>query len=122
MSDDDDLRVDMRKLAPAQQEALRMRVMGAINDGMSPTEAVRVFGVSPDSIRNWRLRQETARVQGLRSRTPVRTPAEHTTIAPAQNQALSQALLAYAPHPLGLRATFWTAVKVAALVQQLFGT
>lgn len=26
MSDDDDLRVDMRKLAPAQQEALRMRV------------------------------------------------------------------------------------------------
>ena len=48
MSDDDDLRVDMRKLAPAQQEALRMRVMGAINDGMSPTEAVRVFGVSPE--------------------------------------------------------------------------
>ncbi|HLS00892.1 MAG TPA: hypothetical protein VK054_02765 [Beutenbergiaceae bacterium] len=25
MSDDDDLRMDMRKLAPAQQEALRMR-------------------------------------------------------------------------------------------------
>ena len=58
MSDDDDLRVDMRKLAPAQQEALRMRVMGAINDGMSTAEAVRVFGISSDSIHNWCRRQE----------------------------------------------------------------
>lgn len=122
MSDDDDLRVDMRKLAPAQQEALRMRVMGAINDGMSPTEAVRVFGVSPDSIRNWRRRQETDRVQGLRSGRPGRKPGEHTKLTPAQEQALAQALLVYEPHQLGLGGTLWTAVKVAALVQQLFGT
>ena len=73
MSDDDDLRVDMRKLAPAQQEALRMRVMGAINDGMPPAEAVRVFGVRWDSIHNWR-RQETDGTQGLCSGRPSRKP------------------------------------------------
>ena len=122
MSDDDDLRVDMRKLAPAQQEALRMRVMGAINDGMSPTEAVRVFGVSPDSIHNWRRRQETDGTQGLRSGRPGRKPGEHTKLTPAQEQALAQALLVYEPQELGLGGTLWTALKVAALVQQLFGT
>ena len=66
MSDDDDLRVDMRKLAPAQQEALRMRVMAAINDGMPSTEAVRVFGVNLGSIRNERRRQGAVSVCGCR--------------------------------------------------------
>jgi len=122
MSDDDDLRVDMRKLAPAQQEALRMRVMGAVNDGMSPAEAVRVFGVSPDSIRNWRRRQEADRAQGLRSGRPGRKPGEHTKLTPAQEQALAQALLEYEPQELGLGGTLWTAAKVAALVRRLFDT
>jgi len=66
MSDDDDLRVDMRELAPAQQEALRMRVMAAINGGMPSTEAVRVFGVNLGSIRNGRRRQGVVSVCGCR--------------------------------------------------------
>ncbi len=99
-----------------------MRVMGAVNDGMGPAEAVRVFGVSPDSIRNWRRRQEADRAQGLRSGRPGRKPGEHTKLTPAQEQALAQALLEYEPQELGLGGTLWTAVKVAALVQQLFGT
>lgn len=56
MSDNDDLCMDMRKLAPAQREALWMRVMGAINDGMGPTETMHVFGIGLDSIHNWRRR------------------------------------------------------------------
>src|SRR5690625_4289564 len=108
MSDDDDLRVDMRKLSPAQQEALRMRVMGAINDGMDPAQAVHVFGVSPDSIRNWRRRQEADPAQGLRSGRPGRQPGERTKLTPEQEQALARALLEHEPQELGLGGALWT--------------
>lgn len=57
---------------------------GAINDGMSPAEAVRVFGVSPDSIHNWRRRQETEGTEGLRSGRPGRKTGERTKLIPAQ--------------------------------------
>ena len=89
---------------------------------MSPAEAVRVFGVSPDSIHNWRHRQETEGTQGLRSGRPGRKPGERTKLTPAQEQALTRALVEYEPHQLGVGSTLWTATKVAALVQQLFGT
>lgn len=39
-----------------KQEALRMRVMAALGEGMSAAEAVRMFGVSQNSIRNWKAR------------------------------------------------------------------
>ena len=89
---------------------------------MSPTEAVRVFGVSLDSIHNWRRRQETEGTQGLRSGRPGRKPGERTKLTPDQEQALARALVEYEPHQLGVGGTLWTAVKVAAVVQDLFGT
>ncbi|MBB0228007.1 helix-turn-helix domain-containing protein [Streptomyces calidiresistens] len=50
----DDLTGDMRRLSPAQQEAVRMRVMAAIDAGLPVVEAARVFGVSTKSIGRWR--------------------------------------------------------------------
>ncbi|MGW8437811.1 helix-turn-helix domain-containing protein [Nocardiopsis sp. NPDC055879] len=103
MSDDNDLRVDMRKLTLVQQEALR-------------TEAVRVFGISLDSIHNWHRRQETEGTQGLRAGRPGRKPGERTKLTPDQEQALARALVEYEPHQLGVGGTLWTAIKVAAVV------
>lgn len=56
-----------------------MRVMGAINDGMSPAEAVRVFGVRPDLIATGSAaeKQTAPRVcaRAGRAANPVSTPS-----------------------------------------------
>lgn len=57
---------------------------GAISDGVGRAEAVRVFGVGPDLVRNWRCRQEAAGIPGLRSGRPGRVPGERTKLTPAQ--------------------------------------
>jgi transposase len=44
---------DARKLPPSAQEDLRRRVVAAVRGGMSKAEAVRVFAVSRQSVRNW---------------------------------------------------------------------
>lgn len=47
---------DCRKLKPEQQQELRRRVVSAIQDGMPPAEAERVFKVAYGSIFNWLAR------------------------------------------------------------------
>jgi len=44
---------DARLLPPLAQETLRRRAVAAINNGMSQTEAAKVFGVSRSSIAKW---------------------------------------------------------------------
>lgn len=61
-----------------------MRVRGTIDHGMHQTEAVWIFAVSPDSIRN-RRRQGTAGIQGPRSGGPGRKPGERTELTPSKN-------------------------------------
>ncbi|WP_199044395.1 hypothetical protein [Glycomyces salinus] len=63
----------MRRLAPSHQEALRKRVMGAIEDRMTTAEAVRVFGVSRDSTRNRKLCSAAVGVAGMVSVRPGRS-------------------------------------------------
>ncbi|QDP82373.1 helix-turn-helix domain-containing protein [Nocardia otitidiscaviarum] len=84
----DDLRMDMRRLSPAQQEAVRKRVMGALTDGMSPGEARQVFGVSAGSIRNWRNRFAEGGADGLGSGRPGRRVGEKTKLSASQVEAL----------------------------------
>lgn len=117
---DDDLRVDMRRLSPAQQEALRKRVMAAIRNGMADTEAVRVFGVSANSIRNWKARLAEGGTAGLDSGRPGRRTGQQTKLSAAQAQALVEAVTDHEPQDLGLGGKLWTRRKVRFLVQQLF--
>ncbi|UBF28658.1 helix-turn-helix domain-containing protein [Kovacikia minuta CCNUW1] len=44
---------DARHLPPEAQEALRYRVVHAIQKGMSKSEAARVFKVSRTAIHHW---------------------------------------------------------------------
>ncbi|WP_196812364.1 helix-turn-helix domain-containing protein, partial [Nocardia sp. CNY236] len=93
----DDLRVDMRRLSPSQQEALRMRVVAALDEGMSAAEAVRVFGVSENSIRNWKARYAFGGVAGLESRRPGRKAGVLRKLTPDQEMALVEAVVEFTP-------------------------
>lgn len=117
----DDLRVDMRRLSPGQQEALRMRVVAALREGMSGAEAVRVFGVSENSIRNWKARYAFGGVEGLESRRPGRKAGQARKLAPDQEQALIEAIIEFEPEQLDLGGKLWTRGKVTELARRLFG-
>lgn len=111
----------MRRLSPGQQEALRMRVMGALRDGMTGAEAQRVFGVSEGSIRNWRNRFAAGGVEGLESGRPGRRAGDGAKLTPSQAQALVEALVVFTPEQLELGGLLWTLRKVAELSRRLFG-
>lgn len=44
---------DARHLSPSAQEALRYRVVNAVEKGMSKSEAARVFKVSRTAVHHW---------------------------------------------------------------------
>jgi transposase len=114
--------MDMRRLSPAAQEALRVRVMRAVTSGMEPEGAIRVFGVSKDSIRNWQSRFEAGGFDALRSGRPGRRAGEGTKLTPSEEQALVGALIDYDPEAIGVGGRLWTAKKVCVLAKRLFGT
>ena len=117
----DDLRVDMRRLSPGQQEALRMRVVAALREGMTGAEAMRVFGVSENSIRNWKARYAFGGVEGLESRRPGRMAGELRKLTPSQEQAMVEAIIDHEPEQLGLDGKLWTRRKATELTRRLFG-
>jgi transposase len=112
--------MDMRRLSPVTQEALRMRVMRAVSGGMDPDEAAVVFGVSKDSIRNWQARLETGGFDALRSGHPGRQAGEGTKLTPSEEQALIGAMIDYDPETIGVGGRLWTAKKVCVLAKALF--
>jgi transposase len=117
----DDLRVDMRRLSPGQQEALRMRVVAALREGMTGAEAVRVFGVSENSIRNWKVRYAFGGAEGLESRRSGRKAGQARKLTPDQERALVEAIIEFEPEQLDLGGKLWTRGKATQLARRLFG-
>jgi transposase len=111
----------MRRLSPGQQEALRMRVVAALREGMADAEAVRVFGVSANSIRNWKARFACGGVEGLESRRPGRKAGELRKLTRSQERALIEAIIEFEPEQLDLDGKLWTRRKATELVRRLFG-
>lgn len=44
---------DARSLPAKAQEALRLRVVKAVRDGLTQTEAARLFGVARGTVNSW---------------------------------------------------------------------
>ena len=111
----------MRRLSPSQQEVLRKRVMAAVGDGMSVAEAVRVFGVSRGSVRNWKARFGSGGAAGLDSGVPGRRAGEQTKLSVSETDALVGSIIDYEPEALELGGKLWTRRKVCVLAERLFG-
>jgi transposase len=111
----DDLRVDMRRLSPSQQETLRKWGMAAVRDGMSIAEAVRVFGVSRGSVRNWKARFDAGGAAGLDSGTPGRRAGEQTKLSASDAETSVGSIVDYVPDDLDLGGKLWTRRKVGVL-------
>lgn len=74
---------------------LRERLLGAIDAGLPPAEAARLFGVGSSSIKRWRRRRQTGTVQASpRPGRPRRISVSAEAALVAQVRATPDATLA----------------------------
>jgi len=111
---------DARLLSPDAQEALRVRVMAAIEqDRLSPTEAARTFGISRQSIYNWLTRKKSVGARGLKSQK--RGPRRISRLAPHQAATTVRLITDRCPDQMKLPYALWTREAVQAFIRQRYG-
>lgn len=111
---------DARSLSPSAQEALRRRVVAALQGGMKQVEAARVFGVSRAALNVWMRAWREGGRGALASRKRGRKSAGGK-LAPWQAATLVNLITDRTPNQLKLPFVLWTRQAVAALVRERFG-
>lgn len=111
---------DARLLSPDAQEALRRRVIAAIEqDKLTPTEAAGRFGVSRQSIYNWLQKVRSAGKRGLRASK--RGPRHVSRLAPHEAATTVRAITDRCPDQLKLPYALWTREAVQQYLRRRFG-
>src|SRR5215470_16483 len=110
---------DARSLSPEAQEALRLRVVAAVQGGMSQTEAARVFGVARPTVNSWIGRAARGGRSALKARKRGRPPQPR--LAPHQAATTVRMILSGCPDQLSLPFALWTREAVQQLLARKFG-
>jgi transposase len=111
---------DARSLSPQAQEALRLRTVQAIQNGMKQTEAVRVFGVSRAAIGQWMKQFRQGGAKTLKAR-PQGRPKGRCRLEGWQAAQIVRAITDRTPDQLKLPFVLWTREAVGALIERRFG-
>lgn len=110
---------DARSLHSAAQEALRVRVVKALTEGMRQTEAARVFHVARGTVNRWcRLREEGG-ARALKARKQGRPPVSR--LAPREAARTVRWIVGRCPDQLWLPFALWTREAVQLLLKREFG-
>lgn len=115
-------RMDARRLSPDAQEDLRRRVVYAVReDGMSPAQAARTFGVCRQSVAAWVARVESSGggVKALAARR--RGPKPRPRLEPSVEREIVRAIRNRCPDQLLLPFALWTREATAELVRRRSG-
>ncbi len=91
---------DARHLSAKAQEALRYRVVNAIENGMSKSVASRVFKVSRTAIHNWTKATATVGAKALKAKK--RGPRSSSRLLPHQAATAVRLIEQKCPDSLGL--------------------
>jgi transposase len=104
---------DARSLPPEAQQALRERVVHAVEaEGLSNAEAARLFGVHRSTVGGWLAAHRGGGPEALRCR---RRGAKPTPLLdPGQRARLWEVLTTATPDQVGLAESLWTRDAVAA--------
>jgi len=111
---------DARSLSPDAQEALRLRAVRAVLDGMTQGEAARQFGIARTTVNSWVCTYRRRGQQALKARKQGRPPGGKR-IAGWQAGQIVQAISDRTPDQLKLPFMLWTRETVCSLIQARTG-
>lgn len=111
---------DARSLSHEAQEALRLRVVTAVEGGMKQVEAVKVFGVSRAAIASWMARHREGGLKALAAKKKGRPPAP-SRLKGWQAAQIVRSITDKTPDQLKLPFVLWTRAAVAQLIEERFG-
>jgi transposase len=109
---------DARSLPAKAQEDLRRRVVETVQQGLSQTEAARVFGVARGTVSRWMGLVERAGRRALKARRRGRPPVSR--LAPHQAATTVRTILSGCPDQLRLPFALWTREAVQELLSRKF--
>ena len=109
---------DARHLTASAQEALRYRVINAIENGMSKSEASRVFNVSRTAIHNWTKATAEQGTKALKAKK--RGPRARSRLLPHQAATAVRLIEQKCPDQLGLPFYLWTREAVQQFLAERF--
>jgi transposase len=110
---------DARHLPAEAQEALRYRAVNAVKNGMSKSEAARVFQVSRTAIHNWTKAVDDHGAKALQAKQ--RGRRHSSRLAPHEAATTVRLLTQTCPDQLGLPFALWTRESVGQLLEQRYG-
>jgi len=110
---------DARSLPAVAQEDLRRKVVNAVAEGMSQTEAARWFGVSRVAVNGWVKRWRVGGARALRARPQGRPKGSR--LAPHQAAMIVRLILGRCPDQMKLPFALWTRAAVQLLLKQRCG-
>ena len=110
---------DGRSLSPETQEALRRRVVEAVRQGMTQTEAARVFQVARPTVSRWVGLAEEGTLRALRAQPRGRPPG--TQVSARVAARVVRQILGRCPDQLRLPFSLWTREAVQQLLERDFG-
>jgi transposase len=110
---------DARSLPAVAQEDLRRKVVNAVAEGMSQTEAARWFGVSRVAVNGWVKRWRDGGARALKARPQGRPKGSR--LAPHQAATIVRLILGRCPDQMKLPFALWTREAVQLLLKQRCG-
>ena len=109
---------DARHMSASAQEALRYRVVNAIENGMGKSEASRVFKVSRTAIHNWTKATAEQGTKALKAKK--RGPRASSRLLPHQAATAVRLIEQKCPDQLGLPFYLWTREAVQQFLRERF--
>ena len=109
---------DARSLPAKAQEDLRRRIVEAVQQGLSQTEAARVFGVARGTVSRWMGLVERVGRRALKARRRGRPPVSR--LAPHQAATTVRYIIRGCPDQLSLPFALWTREAVQELLSRKF--
>lgn len=113
----------MRRLPPAAQEDLRLRVVAALESGRVRTygRAAEMFGVSERSVGTWWRASRVGGRQALLAVAREPRAGKGELVGESARGAVLEAMRDYTPADIGSSGVMWTRASVRALIRLVCG-
>lgn len=110
---------DLRKLSIPAQEAFRVKVLHALDEGMRMADAIRIFGVSDTAIYKWKKERSSRKKNWFKQKKRGRPSQKRLT--KEQEKQVKKMIIDKCPDQLKLPFALWTRGAVGEYLLDAFG-